>query len=62
MADFPSFGERLLDACNRNWIPKIESDLRGGHTYFMVVGSGNMSGPNGLLALLRSHGYQIERF
>jgi hypothetical protein len=31
-ADFPSFGERLLNARNRNWIPKIESDLRSGQT------------------------------
>jgi uncharacterized protein YbaP (TraB family) len=37
------------------------SDLRSGHTYFVVVGAGQMGGRNSLLALLRSHGYQIEQ-
>jgi hypothetical protein len=35
-ADFPAFRERLIDARNRDWIPKIERDLRSGHVYFVV--------------------------
>jgi len=61
LADFPAFADRILDARNRNWLPKIERDLRSGHTYFVIVGAAHLGGPNGLLALLRRHGYQIEQ-
>jgi uncharacterized protein len=60
-ADFPAFRERLINARNRNWIPKIERDLRSGHIYFVVVGAAHMGGPNGVLALLKSRGCQIEQ-
>ena len=59
--DFPSLGERLLAARNRNWIPKIEQYLRSGQTYFVVVGAAHMGGPEGILALLRARGYKIEQ-
>jgi uncharacterized protein YbaP (TraB family) len=57
--DFPSLAERLLDARNRNWIPKIEGYLRSGQTFFVVVGAAHMGGPNGVLTLLRARGYKI---
>jgi hypothetical protein len=60
-ADFLSFAERLLDAWNRNWLPKIERDLRSGHTYFVIVGAAHLGGPDGVLALLRNRGCQIEQ-
>ncbi len=60
--DFPAFGERMVAARNRRWIPKIESYLKSGNTYFVVVGAGHMGGPEGLLALLRARGYQIEQW
>ena len=59
--DFPSLGRRLVDERNRNWLPKIESYLRSGHTHFIVVGAGHMGGPDGLLAMLRALGYKIEQ-
>lgn len=59
--DFPSLGERLLAARNRNWIPKIEKYLDSGQTYFVVVGAAHMGGPQGILALLRARGYKIEQ-
>ncbi len=59
--EFPAFGERLLDARNRAWIPKIESYFASGKVYFVVVGSAHFGGSNGVLALLRSKGYQIEQ-
>jgi uncharacterized protein len=59
--DFPSLGERILDARNRNWIPKIEGYLQSGQTYFVVVGAAHMGGPEGLLALLRARGHKIEQ-
>ena len=59
-ADFPAFGRRLLDERNRTWIPKIEQDLASGHIFFVVVGAAHFGGPNGLLALLKGRGYQVE--
>lgn len=60
-ADYPAFGERLIEARNRVWIPKIESFLQSGHTHFVVVGMGHMGGPEGLLNLLKNRGYEIEQ-
>jgi uncharacterized protein len=59
--DFPSLCRRLIDVRNRNWIPKIEAYLHSDKTHFVIVGAGHMGGPGGLLALLRSRGYEIEQ-
>lgn len=59
--EFPAFNERLLGARNRAWMPKIDAFLASGHTYFVVVGAGHFGGNQGLLALLRAKGYQIEQ-
>lgn len=59
--DYPAFGERLIEARNRRWIPTIEGLLRSGQTCFVVVGMGHMGGPEGLLPLLRKRGYRIDQ-
>ena len=59
--DFPSLGRRLIDVRSQNWLPKIDSYLRSGQTYFVVVGAGHISGPNGLLALLKARGCKVEQ-
>ena len=53
--------QRLLVERNRNWMPKLESFFdRRGHT-FVVVGAAHLVGPDGLLVMLKSKGYQIEQ-
>ena len=59
--EFPAFAERLLEARNRAWLPKIEAFLHSGRTYFVVVGAGHLGGSEGLLPLLRQRGYQLEQ-
>lgn len=59
--DFPSMAERLLTVRNRKWIPKIEGYMHSGKIYFVVAGAAPFGGPNGVLALLRQRGYQIEQ-
>jgi uncharacterized protein len=59
--DFPSLARRLIDVRNQNWLPKIDAYLRSGQTYFVVVGTGHMGGPNGLLALLKARGCKLEQ-
>lgn len=59
--DFPAFGERILGARNRRWLPKLESYLKSGQTYFVVVGAAHLGGADGLLALLRARGCKVEQ-
>ena len=59
--EFPFFGDRLLGARNRRWIPKIETFLRSGQTCFVVVGAAHLGGSDGLLALLRARGCKVEQ-
>lgn len=59
--DYPSFAERLIDARNRAWLPKIERFLHSHDTYFVVVGAAHLGGPNGVLALLRARGFVIQQ-
>jgi uncharacterized protein len=59
--DLPSFYQRLVVDRNRNWLPKIERYLNGRETCFVVAGAGHMGGADGLLALLKARGYQIEQ-
>ena len=60
-AEFPVFNERLIDARNRAWVPKIEKFLQSGQTYFVIVGAGHLGGNNGVPALLRAKGYSVEQ-
>lgn len=60
-AEYPAFGERVLEARNRRWLPKIEGYLRSDRISFVVVGSAHLGGPEGLLTLLRKRGYQLEQ-
>jgi len=49
----------LLDSRNRKWIPLISSAIHQG-TCFIAVGAGHLGGPQGLLSLLRKHGYTVK--
>lgn len=60
-ADFPAFADRLLGARNRRWLPRIESFLKSGQTYFVVVGAGHLGGSDGLLTLLRARNCKLEQ-
>ncbi|MEY2501958.1 MAG: uncharacterized protein QOI07_2292 [Verrucomicrobiota bacterium] len=60
-ADFPAFADRVLGARNRRWIPKFESYLTSGQTYFVVVGAAHLGGGDGLLALLRARNCKLEQ-
>lgn len=60
-ADFPAFGDRIIGARNRRWVPKIEGYMQSGETYFVVAGAAHFGGPGGVVALLRSRGYTVEQ-
>jgi uncharacterized protein len=57
-ADNPDFTNDLLDARNKNWIPKIEKMMKEQPTFF-AVGGGHLGGENGVVNLLRKQGYTV---
>jgi uncharacterized protein YbaP (TraB family) len=59
--DFPAFGDRIITARNRMWIPKIEEFIKSGQIYFVVAGAGHMGGSEGVVALLRARGYTVDQ-
>ncbi len=58
---FPGARERLCDARNRAWIPKIEEYLRGTETVMILVGGGHLAGPEGVISLLEKKGVRVTQ-
>lgn len=56
--DLRSSSEELLDVRNQNWIPKMEA-LMQRKSCFFAVGAGHLSGPKGVIQLLRQKGYEV---
>ena len=50
----------LLTVRNQAWLPKIESEIDKGGT-FIAVGQSHLYGKLGILQMLKSHGYRIQR-
>jgi uncharacterized protein len=57
----PVMYERLLVERNRNWLPKLEALFMRPGRAFVVVGAAHLVGPDGLVALLKAKGYQVEQ-
>jgi len=58
---FPKYYHGILVRRNHNWIPKIEKFLKDTKNYFVIVGVAHLAGEDGLLALLKEKGYELER-
>jgi uncharacterized protein len=56
----PALYDALIVQRNRNWIPKIEECLDGGHC-FVVVGAAHLLGPEGLVAALKQRGFSVHQ-
>ena len=56
----PALYDAMIVQRNRNWIPRIEACLDGGHC-FVVVGAAHLIGPDGLLAALQQKGYSVQQ-
>ena len=59
--DLPSLKRRMLTDRNRRWLPEIVGWLQSGKTYMVVAGTAHMAGSEGLPALLRAQGLQVEQ-
>lgn len=59
--EFPGIYQQLLVGRNKNWLPRIESMLKDAETELVLVGALHLVGEDGVLALLRERGYQLEQ-
>ncbi len=53
--------ERLIWSRNRKWVSKIE-ELMPSRSLLVCVGAGHLPGEQGLIALLRAAGYEVEPY
>ncbi len=59
--DVPALRRRIITDRNRRWLPEIVQWLQSGKTYMVVAGTAHMAGDDGLPALLRAKGFQVEQ-
>jgi len=59
--EFSEFYEKLLFERNRHFVDKIVGYLQDSRTYFVVFGSAHALGEKGVIALLKSKGYDVEQ-
>ena len=59
--DAPSIRRRLITDRNKRWLPEIVGWLQSGKTYMVVAGTAHMAGSEGVPALLRAQGFQVEQ-
>lgn len=52
--------ERLLAGRNRRWLPQLTEMLRGEQPVLVAVGAAHYAGPDGLVALLKARGLQLQ--
>lgn len=57
--EFPQIHQRLLSRRNRAWMAPLRTHLDGNKAHLIVVGAAHLLGSDGLLTLLRQHGYTI---
>ncbi len=59
--DFPEVYKRLIADRNTNWIPKIESLIGQKENAMVIVGTAHLVGKDGILAILKQKGYQVDQ-
>lgn len=57
----PSVQRRIITDRNRRWLPEIIQWLQSGETTMVVAGTAHMAGSEGLPALLKAQGFQVEQ-
>jgi uncharacterized protein YbaP (TraB family) len=57
-AAYPEFNEILLVQRNKSWIAPMKTQMQKESTFF-AVGAGHLSGPEGVIALLRAQGFTV---
>lgn len=59
--EFSSLNDPLLIVRNKRWVQKMKEEMFGsGEKLFIAVGAAHLGGPEGLISLLRSEGYNVN--
>jgi len=61
MVDYPELYSKLLADRNHRWIPQIKGYLESPEIEFVLVGAAHAASADGLLAILKDEGYDIEQ-
>ena len=56
----PQLKKKLVSDRNKQWAKQIEGMLSQNRNFFIAVGAAHMTGPDGVPALLRAAGYQVD--
>lgn len=59
--ELPEVREALFDARNRRWTKRIVEAMAGAGKALVAVGAGHLTGPKGIVALLRDEGFVVTR-
>ena len=59
--DYPDVYQSLLVERNEEWLPKIETLLQQENSVFILVGALHLVGGDGLLEMLKTKGYRINK-
>ena len=59
-ADYPELYKRVLVDRNLSWEPRIEDMARAKGTSMVIVGTGHLIGPDGVVAHLKADGFKVE--
>jgi uncharacterized protein YbaP (TraB family) len=58
--DHPEEKKKLITDRNKAWARKIEDMLKDDNNVFVTVGAAHLAGPDGVPALLRADGYDVD--
>lgn len=59
--EYPEIYKSIMVNRNNNWMPQIVDFLEDKPTEFVIVGALHLHGSDGLLAMLKAKGYQVEQ-
>jgi len=59
--EFPEVRDAIIIKRNYDWIPKIEHYIESRGTHLIIVGVTHLAGDEGVIALLRQAGYDVEQ-
>ena len=59
--EYPAVQQSLIVERNRNWVPRIERLIGQKENVMVVVGAAHLVGRDGIIAVLKQKGYQVEQ-
>lgn len=60
-ADMPELRDAMLGDRNRRWVDSLEKFIAGSDDTLVIVGALHLVGDDGVVALLRERGYEVEK-